>query len=203
MAIHNDILFVADRLSHKIHKITTGGKYLDSFGEKGVDPGKLNYPCSIAVSPDGMLRFVCDSRWRVQVFNPDWSLSHVIDGEESGIELGNPLGLAFDLSGNVHVACYSSDSVIVLTPSGEFVHQYGQGQLSGPDDIAIDSSGYSIVANLYSGKLLIFTPTGSVCFVHSCSTDEDAGALWGVDVSLTDHSIWTAYCGSVNKLIKF
>ena len=201
LAIHNDIIFVADSGSHKIHKLTTGGEYLDSFGEEGDNPGELYIPCSVAVSPNGMI-YVCDNRCRVQVFNSDWSLSHVINGEESEIMLNDPEGLAFDMSSNVHVACHSSESVVVFTPSGEFVCQYGQGQLSGPDDIAIDSSGYSIVANYSSGKLFVFNPTG--CLIHSFSTGEDMlKALWGVDVSPTDGSIWAVYYDSVQKVFKF
>ena len=36
----------------------------------------------------------------------------------------SPEGIAFDLSGNVHVGGFSSSSVTVFTPSGQFVHQY-------------------------------------------------------------------------------
>ena len=205
LAIHNDIIFVADCDSHKIHKLTTGGEYLDSFGDKGHNPGELYNPLSVAVSPNGMI-YVCDDECRVQVFNFDWSLSqslsHVIDGKEVGIKLDNSEGLAFDLSGNVHFACHSSESVVVFTPSGEFVCQYGQGQLSGSNDIAIDSSGYSIVANYDSGKLFVFNPTG--CLVHSFSIGEDMlEVLWGLDVSPTDSSIWSVYSGSVQKVFKF
>ena len=42
---------------------------------------------------------------RIQVFHPDWTISHVIDGTVSGDgSFSSPGGIAFDLSGNVHVS---------------------------------------------------------------------------------------------------
>ena len=79
LAIIDDFLFVVDRGNSKIHKLTTAGEYLDSFGEEGTDPGQLSNPCAIAVSPEGKI-YVSDCGCRVQVFSPDCSLSHVIDG---------------------------------------------------------------------------------------------------------------------------
>ncbi len=47
------------------------------------------------------------------------------------------MGIAFDLSGNVHVTGYYSHSVTVFT-SGQFIRQYGTTHVSTPGGIAID-----------------------------------------------------------------
>ena len=102
----------------------------------------------------------------IQIFHPDWTISHVIDGTVSGYgSFSSPEGLAFDLSGNVHVGGYSSSSVTVFTPSGQFACQYDKAHTNRPEGIAIDPSGYSLVNNHRSnGTLSIFDPSGR--FIH-------------------------------------
>ena len=181
IAINGDVLYVADEGNHRIQKLTTGGEFLGTYGEKGTGEGQFTKPSAVGVSPEGKV-YVGDSCNRVQVFNSDWSLSHVIAAEQ----LKKPEGIAFDLSGNVHVACRESDSVLVFSPAGDFVHEYGQEHLSGPDDVCIDSSNYSFVANYHSGTLSIFNAAGE--FVRS--VEARFKHTWGVAVSDYDGSIW-------------
>ena len=57
---------------------------------------------------------------RIQVFHSDWTLSHIIDGKVSGdASFNRPFGLAFDMSGNVHVTGWNCNSVTVFTPCGQ------------------------------------------------------------------------------------
>ena len=117
LAIGGDVIYVAENEGHRIHKLTTGGEFLGTYGKKGTSAGQLTDPYAIGISPDGKI-YVSDCRSRVQAFNPDWSLSHVIDID------GDPEGLAFDLSGNVHVTCRCSNSVSVFSPNGDLIRQY-------------------------------------------------------------------------------
>ena len=190
MAIGGDVIYVAENDGHRIHKLTTGGEFLGTYGEEGTSAGQLTDPYAIGISPDGKI-YVSDCGSRVQAFNPDWSLSHVIDID------GDPEGLAFDLSGNVHVACRSSNSVSVFSPNGDLIRQYDQKHLSGPSDIAIDSSGYSIVLNYNSGSLSIFDPKGQ--FIRSIGKYTNP---WSVAISPTDGSIWLSE-NTNGRLVKY
>ena len=134
---------------------------------------------------------------RIQVFHPDWTISHVIDGTVSGDgSFSSPEGIAFDLSGNVHVGGYSSSSVTVFTPSGQFVCRYDETHTESPSGIAIDPSGYSLVNNRDNGTLSIFDPSGR--FIHSVG---GFNSQFGVSVS-PDGSVWVAD-RSNNRLIKY
>ena len=59
----------------------------------------------------------------VQVLNPDWTLSHGIDGRVSGDDYWFS-SIAFNLSGDVHETTEYGSSVLFLTPNGQFVCRY-------------------------------------------------------------------------------
>ena len=198
---NGDIVYVTESGGNKIHKLTTRGEFIGTFGEKGSGIGQFDYPYDVKISPDGKIYVADTSNDRVQVFHPDWTISHVIDGRVSGD--GNfidPKEIVFDLLGNVHVTNSSSIRVVVFTPSGQFVRQYADGQqhmLIDARGIAIDSSGYSLVTGYSDDTLSVFNPNGIL--VHS------VGGLnrpRGVSVSPTDQSFWVADSYS-HKLVKY
>lgn len=88
---------------------------------------QFDHPYDVKISPDGKVYVADEGNHRVQVFNPDWSVSCVIDGET----LGNghfkfPISIAFDLLGDVHVSSYDCSYAEVFTSSGQFVCHYGR-----------------------------------------------------------------------------
>ena len=194
IAITGDVVYVAEYGGHRIHKLTTGGEFLGTFGKSGSDVGHFNCPFDIQISPDGKVYVADGENNRVQVFHPDWTYSHVIDGNVSGDgSFTSPEVLAFDLSGNVHMGSYYSSSVKVFTPSGQFVRQY---DINSPEGIAIDPSGYSLVNSYDNGTLSIFNPSGR--FIHSVGGFNHP---FGVSVS-PDGSVWVADRNN-NRLVKF
>ena len=104
-------------------------------------------PNDVKISPDGRVYVADTNNDRVQIFNPDWTISHVIDNSSvpDGDTFSHPKAIAFDLSGNVHVGCIS---VTVFTPTGQFVRHYGVSELNCPFGLAIDPSGCSWATDL-------------------------------------------------------
>ena len=185
--ISGEVVYVPEWGGHRIHKLTTGVEYIGVFGKKGSGIGEFRGPTDVKISPDGKVYVADCCNKRIQVFHPDWTISHVIDGTVSGDGgFSCPFGIAFDLSGNVHVSGYSSSSVTVFTPSGQFVRQYDKTQTNSPAGIAIDPSGYSLVNNRSNGTLSIFDPSGR--FIHSVGGFNNQ---FGVSVS-PDGSVWVA-----------
>ena len=170
----NGVVYVAERIGDRIHMLTAGGEFIGTFGERGSGIGQFHYPNDVKISPDGRVYVVDCSNNRVQVFNPDWTISHVIDSSYY------PKAIAFDLSGDVHVASGDS-SVTVFTPTGQFVRRYGGSKLSNAHGIAIDPSGYSLVTDW--NTLLVYDPSGGL--MHSIGPT-------GVSAVSPDGSVWVA-----------
>ena len=189
ITIIGEIAYIAESGGHRIHKLTTGGEFLGTFGEKGTGMGQFNSPCDIKISPEGKVYVADRNNSRIQVFHSDWTVSHIIDGKVSGdSSFTNPEGISLDLCGNVHVTGDRSNSVTVFSASGQFIYTYDQTHfaMQNPTGIAIDSAGYSLVVNYHSNSLAIFDPSGE--FIHSI---EGFGNPYGVAVS-PDGSVWVA-----------
>ena len=184
IAITGEIVYVAECGRHRIHKLTTGGEFLGTFGQKGSDVGEFNTPYGINISPEGKVYVADTNNNRIQIFYSDWTLSHIIDGNDQSFR--RPRDVSFDLSGDVHVVAYGSNFVKVFTSDGQFVRKYGKTHLKHPNGIAIDSAGYSLVTNSALDSLSIFNPSGT--WICSLTGIEQ---LYGVSVS-PDGSVWVA-----------
>ena len=152
--ISGEVVYVAECGGHRIHKLTTGGEYIGVFGKRGSGIGEFNYPL--------MSRSVLMGRCMLQTETMIVSRYSILTGLSLMLLMVLYLvmvaslvlrGIAFDLSGNVHVGGVDSSSVTVFTPSGQFVRQYDKTHTNSPTGIAIDPSGYSLVNNKNTWQL--------------------------------------------------
>ena len=194
--ISNGVVYVAEYIGHRIHMLTTGGEFICTFGERGSGIGQFNYPTDVKISPDGKVYVADEYNNRVQVFNHDWTISHVIDSNSvpDGDKFSHPKAIAFNLSGDVHVI--RSSSISVFTPIGQFVRHYGGSELCYSRNIAIDPSGYSWVSS-WDNNVSVYDPSGR--FVHSINGGFNSPR--GVSVS-PDGSVWVADTMN-NRLVKY
>ena len=199
ISISNGVVYVAEYDGHRIHMLTTGGEFIGTIGERGSGKGhQFGRPHVVKISPDGRVYITDESNNCVHVFNPDWTISHVIDSSNvpEGVRL-SPRAIAFDLSGDIHVTLSAGyHSVTVFTPAGQFVRHYGGSELRYLEGIAIDPSGYSLVASWFSNTISVYDPSGSLeCSIKGfhCPT--------GVSIS-PDGSVWVVDAGNY-RLVKY
>ena len=192
ITVNDDVVYVAEWEGKRIHKLSTRGEFL---GIIEPEAGSFHRPHDVKISPDGKIFVVDKEKDCIKVLNPDFSVSHCIDGRVSGD--GNfsvPIGIDFDLLGNVHISCNSSHFVAVFTLFGQFVCRYKQ-QIDLPVGVTIDPSGFSIVRDYARHSLSIFDPCGK--FVNSIGGFNNS---YGTAVA-ADGSLWVADKDN-NRLVK-
>ena len=154
VSIKGDVIYVADRGNHCIQKLTTGGQFLQMFGQHGSGQGQFNGPISVIVDQRDRMIVADSGNHRVVILNQtngNWLLTIQ--------DLDSPWGLALDPQGNIHVSAVRSNSIKVFTPEGTYVRSYGD--LKGPTGIVIDEEGYSLVCENRANCLSIFDPQGN------------------------------------------
>lgn len=153
-------IYVSDGYGNaRVHKFTSSGELLFSWGHPGTAPGEFRIPHGIAVASDGRV-FVADrENSRIQIFSPDGEFL------DQWTEIARPCQVTFDADGNLFVAEVgyragmwpgtfppSADAtggrVSVFSPQGDLLSRWGggdnptaPGDFFAPHDIRLDSHG--------------------------------------------------------------
>jgi len=153
---HRGRLLVADSGNHRVQVFSCDdGSLVSKFGEKGDQPGQLQYPFGIAIDHDHDRILIVDSGYdRVQ----SWSLSDqsflscIGQFGSRDLEFKYPQGIAID---NHHhriiIADSENDRLVFLSPIDlSFLFSIGQqgsqpGEFCGPSGVAIDHDRHRII----------------------------------------------------------
>ena len=155
--IKGDVMYVADSGNHRIQKLTTGGQFLQKFGQLGSGQGQFRYPSSVIVDQRDRLIVSDNHNHRVVILDEAGTWLLTINGNVHAFQY--PKGLALDPQGNIHVAASGSNTIKVFTPEGTYVRTYGD--VKDPTGIVIDEDGYSFVTGRTDNCLSIYGPEGN------------------------------------------
>ncbi len=140
---------------------------VDAFGQTGRGPSQFVYPRAIELTLDNLL-LVVDKTGRIQRLDAKGQFLDSI--EMPDIQAGKPTGLSVHPNGNLYVADTHYYRVLVFSPKGELIDQFGQfGQDNGcfiyPTDVAFSEDGKIFVSE-YGGndRISVFTEQGDFLY---------------------------------------
>ena len=121
----DDNLFITDADSNEIHKFTSEGKHLASFGGAGSGPGQLNRPWGIVIGSDGCVYVADWGNNRAQKFSADGEHLATYGEETSGPSgaLNHPSDIAVDSEGDVYVSDWGNKLVKIYENHGPVLTQ--------------------------------------------------------------------------------
>jgi len=142
-------------------------KVMDAFGRTGRGPGEFIYPRAIDITGEGSL-FIVDKTGRIQRLSSEGKFLDVIKMPLT--EAGKPTGLSVAPNGNLYVADTHYHRVVVFSPDGKLISEFGQfGQENGcfiyPTDVAFSGDGRIFVSE-YGGndRVSVFTEQGDFLY---------------------------------------
>ncbi|MDA3821881.1 MAG: 6-bladed beta-propeller [Bacteroidales bacterium] len=158
----NEQIWILETAAHRVSVFSLSGKYIKSFGGRGIEPGKFNFPTHIWIDKKGTAYIVDAMNFRIQLFTADGEFISAfgIQGTASG-SLARPKGIATDSYGNIYVADALFNSVQVFNKEGALLHYFGiqgseQGQFWMPAGLYIDDKDYIYVSDSYNNRIQIF-----------------------------------------------
>jgi hypothetical protein len=171
IAAKENILYVANDGEGKIMQLNNSGTLIKTFGRAS------NQSRLVISEEDNVYVTFINS---IDVYTAQGILVKSIDCCR-GIT-----GIALDLSLNIHVTLTENGSVLVYSPNGSYIRNYGN-RASKPHCIVIDEDGYCLISEFKKdGQILIFNPKGK--FVKSVGAIDFSTGL-SIDTNSCIHVI--------------
>ncbi len=155
-------LYVADTAKHRIVVYDLSGNYLHSFGERGSEPGQMNYPVNLAVDREGRVLVADTGNFRIQLFDGAGKFLHAFGqiGDSYG-SFSRPKGIGVDSDNNIYVVDAAFNNFQIFNPEGRillFVGTMGRepGMFWIPTGIYVDGSDRIYVVDSINARVQIF-----------------------------------------------
>ena len=173
-----NVVYVADRLNHRVQKFDSAGVFLTKWGTSGTGLGEFASPSDVAVDGAGNVYVVEAGNHRVQKFDSSGTPLAAWGSPGSGPgQFNAPEGIGADSSGNVYVADTGNNRIQKFNSSGIFLLEWASGTGSpgcpgsnvcdSPKGVAPDSMGNVYVVS-FNSRVQKFDANGIF-----------SGVIWG------------------------
>ena len=173
---------------------TPHGEFVKEFGSD-----ELEGPTGLAVNNKGQLFVVDKDICDVFVYSEDGEFQYSFWSRGSDLgEFKSPSYISIRQDSLVYVSDFAKNSVLAFQQDGQFIQQFGEDVLIGPQGIATTGDGHIVVASFDIDKLSIFTPSGEC--VHEV---KDVGLICTFGVVVDKNGfIFVAVCRH-QKIVMF
>lgn len=158
----NGLLYVSETAAHRVLALDRSGATVLSFGGRGAEAGRFNFPTDLCVDPDGRIEVTDSLNGRIQIFSPEGTYisSFGSPGDSPGF-FAKPKGVAVDASGNIFVADALFDAIQIFDPTGRLLMWLGHsgaepGDFWMPAGLFIDRRGRIYAADAYNRRIQVF-----------------------------------------------
>ena len=195
-------IFVADYWDNSVLVFTSDGVLLYQFGEPGTDPGQLNAPSDVTVSPSGTVYVANPANYRVEKYDRNGSFLGTL-----GVGI-HAVGVAVDAAGNLFVSDSENKVICKFDPAGNLLLSFGgpgsaPGLFNGPVGLALDSAGDLYAADYGNNRIQKFSPNGSLLSYWGTQGTGAGQFNLTLDVAIgPDGSIYVTDSGN-NRVQKF
>lgn len=176
----NRVLYVTDKLNHRLQKFDLNGVFRLAWGSKcdlsrgtptancrdpddggplQVGDGQFHEPTAVAVDGAGNVYVADSGNHRIQKFDPNGKfLAKWGRKGTSTAQFDTPRGLTIDGKGDILIVDQGNDRVQKFTMDGRFIELWGgsgksEGRFDFPQDIGIDAEGNIYIVELLSHRV--------------------------------------------------
>ena len=152
---------VTDCSNNRVQIFSCNGKFIRSFGKKGVKKGEFKCPRGIAYLNNGNIVVADTFNYRLQIFTERGEYLAQIGSEENpDHQFNSPMGLSVDNDGNIIVADSDNKLIKIFTTSGQFLRKFGGEDLLVEPCHCIQRDQYFIVSDAGDDRIKVFNTDG-------------------------------------------
>ena len=156
---------VTDCSNNRVQIFSCNGKFIRSFGKKGVKKGEFKDPRGIAYLNNGNIVVADTFNDRLQIFTERGQYLAQIGSEENpDPQFNSPMGLSLDNDGNIIVADLDNKLIKIFTPSGQFLRKFGGEDLLVDPIHCIQKDRYFIVSDCGDHSIKVFNTDGGFLY---------------------------------------
>jgi len=159
-------LLVVDTAAQVIRRYTSAGVLVGEFGQRGQQPGSLNFPTYLWQDSDRNILVSDSLNFRIQRFSNDGTaLGHFGKAGDATGALSRPKGVAADSFGHIYVIDSLFHAMQVYDHQGRFLLAVGeQGQGPGqfwlPTGVFVGANNTIFVADTHNRRVQVFRYIG-------------------------------------------
>ena len=189
---------VTDCSNNRVQIFSCNGKFIRSFGKKGVKKGEFKEPSGIAYLNNGNFVVADTFNNRLQIFTERGEYLAQIGSEENpDHQFNSPMGLSVDNDGNIIVADSDNKLIKIFTPSGQFLRKFGGEDLLVDPVHCIQKDQYFIVSDEGDDSIKVFNTDGDFLdkFGNEGKGDVEFSAPHCLSVDKAEH-LMVCDCGN-------